>query len=123
VEYFLLLLCVALTALSQVLQKLAARRLSIADECSTEAQQTLHHLRHVLLIRETWFALLSLGGSMLLWLWVLQDIEVSKAFPVISLSLVLVMLISRFTFGEHISLRRWVGAAVITLGVCLVASS
>jgi undecaprenyl phosphate-alpha-L-ara4N flippase subunit ArnE len=125
-EYLLLTISVVLTALSQVWQKLAAHRLDIHyvhDVHRSGAKRFFDHVRQMIVIREAWFALGSLGASMLLWLMVLQHMDISKAFPVVSMSLVLVMLISRFRFGEHIPLRRWLGAAVITLGVCLVASS
>lgn len=122
-DYLLLSLSVLLTALGQLWQKLAARRLLQDSSSDTGRQSHLQTILQIVTIRETWFALFSLAGSMLLWLWVLYGMDVSKAFPVISMSLVLVLLISRWKFGEYISPRRWLGAIVITIGVCLVAGS
>jgi undecaprenyl phosphate-alpha-L-ara4N flippase subunit ArnE len=122
-NYLLLGLSVLLSSMSQIWQKMAADILKEDESLSKLAGPLLHRALRVLRIKETWFALLSLSGSMLLWLWVLYGMDVSKAFPVISMSIVIVMLISRWKFEESVSVRRWFGAVLITIGVCLVASS
>ena len=109
--------------MSQVWQKMAADCLNQSGRLVTREVNILHKALQVLRVRETWLALLSLSGGMFLWLWVLYSMDVSKAFPVVSMSIVLIMLISRWKFGEVVSLRRWLGAVVITIGVFLVASS
>ena len=122
-DYLLLSLSVLLTSMSQVWQKMAADCLNQSGRLVTRKVNILHKALQVLRVRETWLALLSLSGGMFLWLWVLYSMDVSKAFPVVSMSIVLIMLISRWKFGEAVSLRRWLGAVVITIGVFLVASS
>ncbi|GHC32985.1 putative 4-amino-4-deoxy-L-arabinose-phosphoundecaprenol flippase subunit ArnE [Kushneria pakistanensis] len=57
------------------------------------------------------------------WLYVLRDWSVSMAYPMLSLNLVLVMLISKFSFGEVLSVHHWVGCGVILLGVVVIVAS
>ena len=57
---------------------------------------------------------------MLLWLIVLQHLEVSVAYPMLSLNFVLITLAARFIFRENIDRRHWAGVSLIMLGVlCL----
>ena len=47
--------------------------------------------------------------------------DLSYVVPVTSFSYVLSALVAKLYLGEHVSLLRWAGIAVITLGVALVA--
>jgi drug/metabolite transporter (DMT)-like permease len=55
-----------------------------------------------------------------LWLALLANAPLSFLFPMASLGYVGVMLASRVVLKETISLRRWAGASLITLGVAIV---
>jgi len=57
------------------------------------------------------------------WLYGLSKVELSFAFPFVSLSYVLVFLLSWFALGESIPLLRWIGLMTICVGVFLVAKS
>jgi len=65
---------------------------------------------------------LAVAGS-LIWLVVLTRFELSYSNLMVSLTFVLVMLASIAFFKEHISLLRWIGAALIVLGVFFVSQS
>ena len=67
--------------------------------------------------------MLCLGLGALMWLFVLYYMDVSKAFPFLSLNFVIIMLISRFFLKEVISAQRWLGVGFITLGIVLVSLS
>ena len=54
------------------------------------------------------------------WLYGLSKVELSFAFPFVSLSYVFVFLLSMFFLGESIPLMRWIGLLTICLGVVLV---
>ena len=58
-----------------------------------------------------------------LWLTVLYRMDVSRAFPFLSLGTVGVVAASRLWLGEPVSARRWLGVALIALGIALVAST
>lgn len=60
------------------------------------------------------------GLSTVLYLSVLARLELSLAYPTVSLGYVLVMVMSRALFKEPVSPTRWLAAAVICVGVVLV---
>lgn len=67
-----------------------------------------------------WLALASLGFGLLLWLLVLQRMEVGIAYPMLSLNFVLITLAAHFLFKESIDGRHWLGIALVIGGVVLL---
>ena len=67
-----------------------------------------------------WSALLCLGLGLLVWLLVLQRLEVGIAYPMLSLNFVLITLVARYLFKEHIDLRHWCGVGLVIAGVALL---
>jgi len=67
-----------------------------------------------------WLALLCLGLGLLVWLLVLQRLEVGIAYPMLSLNFVLITLVARYLFKETIDLRHWVGVGLVIAGVVLL---
>jgi drug/metabolite transporter (DMT)-like permease len=61
--------------------------------------------------------------SLVLWLVVLSKLDVSYAYPIVSINYAVVALASKFFFKERVSRLRWVGIFVICLGVVLVSLS
>jgi drug/metabolite transporter (DMT)-like permease len=61
------------------------------------------------------------GG--LFWLSVLSRVNLSWAYPMLSLGYVLVLLFSGLILHEQVSSIRWVGALVICVGVYLISRS
>jgi multidrug transporter EmrE-like cation transporter len=58
-----------------------------------------------------------------IWLSVLAEVELSKAFPLSALSYVLIMTVAFFVFGEHLSALQLVGSCLILTGIwCIVAA-
>lgn len=57
------------------------------------------------------------------WLYVLTRVDLSYAFPFLGLTYVLVALASCFLLGEHVSLLRWSGIIIISVGVIFVSVS
>ncbi len=62
------------------------------------------------------------GLSLAFWLVALSNVELSYAYPFISLSYVLILVGSRVCFGEALSPYRLVGVAAVCLGVYAVAA-
>ena len=114
--YGILLLAVTLLTLGQVLQKLAVDRCGQAESAWQLATALLRR-------PELWGALACLAGGMGAWLFVLGSLDVSKAFPFLSLGQILVLLIARLYFHEHLSVARWAGALLIVVGVGLIAAT
>ena len=61
--------------------------------------------------------------SSLFWMIVLSRVELSVAYPLLSLGYVFVLLASFFLFNETVSPVRWLGVLVIMLGVTLISRS
>ncbi len=70
-----------------------------------------------------WLAMLCYGISILLWMSVLSKVEVSFAYPFLSIGYVVSAVIGYFFFGENLSLIRIVGIVVICFGVVLISRS
>lgn len=54
-----------------------------------------------------------------LWLYILSRTPISQAYPIQALAFPLVLVASMIFFHEQISPMKWVGIAVIVLGVCI----
>ncbi len=63
---------------------------------------------------------LSYGFSVLLYFKVLETLDLSLAYPTVSLGYVLVILLSKLFFQEPVTPSRWVAVLVICTGVILV---
>ena len=58
-----------------------------------------------------------------IWLRILAEVPLSLAFPLASVNILGVVLASRVVLGEAVTRRRWIGAAIVTAGVVMVAST
>lgn len=58
--------------------------------------------------------------SSLIWLKMLSKVELSYAYPMISLGYIFIVFLSWLVFKENISLWRWIGVILISVGVILV---
>ena len=61
--------------------------------------------------------------SVVVWIVALSRVDVSIAYPMLSIGYVVNALLAMWLFGETVSPLRWAGIAVILVGVTLVARS
>jgi len=61
--------------------------------------------------------------SVVVWIVALSRVDVSIAYPMLSIGYVVNAVLAASLFGEVVSLQRWLGIAVIIVGVILVARS
>ena len=61
--------------------------------------------------------------AMLIWLYVLKNVEVSYAYPFTALGFVMVMAISYFFLAEQVTLLRIAGIGLIVAGIFLISKS
>jgi len=61
------------------------------------------------------------GIATLLWIWVLREVPLSQAYPLMALSFVLVPAAGALIFGERVTLTYGIGVSLIVLGVVLIA--
>jgi multidrug transporter EmrE-like cation transporter len=64
-----------------------------------------------------WIGIAGMVSSFIIWPAVLAALDLSVAFPLGSMSFVLIPLLSIVFLGEHISALRWFGILVITSGI------
>jgi drug/metabolite transporter (DMT)-like permease len=70
-----------------------------------------------------WIWGLTFVAATALWLVGLQRVDLSYAYPLVSLGYVLVAILAMVVFHEKIDRGRWTAIAVIGLGVVLIAGS
>jgi len=58
-----------------------------------------------------------------LWLLGLQKLDLSYAYPLLSVGYILVNVLSAIFFNERVDRMRWIAVAVISVGVVLIAGS
>lgn len=118
-----LLLSIVLTAIGQIFMKLSAVNLTSWGELQehlNERQLTSHEidgLQYLTLGIGSYFA------SMLLWVYVLSFLKLSRAYPLLSLAYVLVYLGAIFWPGlnEQASAEKNIGILIIIIGVFIVS--
>lgn len=77
------------------------------------------------LLREPWI-LAGLGVyavEFVVWVRILAIAPLNIAFPVASLNILGIVFAGRVFLGETVNLRQWAGAALITVGVAVVAQT
>jgi len=108
----LALIAVTLSAIAQLILKLGMARipgvasLSLQDSIPLTAGSSI-----------VWAGLVVYALSALLWLGVLARMELSAAYPLTALSIVLTVVFGRVAFSEHLGAGRTVGVALIVLGL------
>ena len=68
-----------------------------------------------------WLAVGLYGGATLLWIYILQQVPLSRAYPFAALGFVLVPLFAWSLFGEALGLPYLVGALLIVAGISVIA--
>ena len=61
--------------------------------------------------------------SAVIWSYLLTKLNISIVQPILALTYVATPILAVFILGEHVPLMRWVGIAIIIVGVIVVARS
>jgi drug/metabolite transporter (DMT)-like permease len=110
--YVIAIICVLGIATGQILFKLSAASMHQANNFFDKRSLVI-----------LFFALALYGITTLAWVWVLQKIELGRAYPLMALAFVLVPIGSHFIFGERFNLYYVMGVVVIMLGILLTIKS
>lgn len=110
--YFIALLCVVGIAAGQILFKMSAIELHKAGSIFSVS---------VMIILGSAFALY--GFTTIAWVWVLQKIELGKAYPLMALAFAIVPVGSYFFLGERFSHQYFIGVALIMAGIIVAVKS
>ena len=106
----LLLICTFITSAAQICLKLGVAKLPVL---TLELSALLVIATNYVLIA----GFILYGIASVLFLISLKNLDLSVAYPVISLSFAWVYILSIFILGEKTSILTWAGIAVIILGV------
>lgn len=85
-----------------------------------------HHLDNIfyaLQTKEILCGILLYMVEYVLWIAFLASVAISKAFPLSSIQIVLILLASKFILKERITKRRWIGGVLIMIGIYLVGEA
>ena len=115
-EYLFFAVAVLLITAGQVMQKLASDKVSGQDPTQSIATRFIR-------CTEFWIAIFCLGLGTVVWLLALSTMEVSKAYPMLSLSFVLTTIVARVHLKEAVSPGRWLGVCLICAGAALMAGA
>ena len=80
-------------------------------------------LPRVLSIPTVWIGLFLYGLSAFFWLIVLSHYDLSYAYPMLSISYILIPLLAWIVFGEQIPIMRGISIAIICIGVIILSRS
>lgn len=106
-----LMLAIVANAVGQILFKISADRMRDQAEGLIVAYVTSPYI---------WFAIGFYFAASFVWVWVLQWLPLSTAYPVMSLVFILVPLAGILLFNETQDFRFFFGAALILCGIFLV---
>ena len=109
---------ITLEVMATVLFKQGTSRLS-----NSIRQGWLSHIDNImnaLRTKEIALGILLYAIEYVLWIAFLASVDISKAFPLSSVQIVLILLASRIILKEHINQYRWLGATLIIVGIYLV---
>jgi multidrug transporter EmrE-like cation transporter len=70
-----------------------------------------------------WAGLTLFGISAVFWLVVLSKVPLSFAYPFVGVSYIVIVLVARLVLHEHVPALRWVGVAVVAMGIAIVGLS
>jgi len=115
----LILVSVFLGAIGQVLVKYGATGLQL----NFGGKYLVESIFSILKNMPVMCGIISYGVSFLLWIKVLSKVELSYAYPMVSIGYIITMIFSYFLFKENISFIRLLGVFFIIIGVILIARS
>lgn len=111
-SYFVAFICVVGIAVGQILFKLSAA--SLARTGSLFALQTMAILGSAFVLY---------GLTTIAWVWVLQKIELGRAYPLMALAFVMVPIGSHFFLGERFNSQYFLGVVIIMIGIIVAVRS
>jgi multidrug transporter EmrE-like cation transporter len=120
VSFLLILISVALNASAQLLLKRATQAMGLA---ATDVASSWAVIVRAAVSPWVWAGLAAYVVSVTLWILVLSRVDVSYAYPMVSLGYVMAALAAWLFLHEDVSLTRIIGIGVVCIGVVLITRS
>ena len=116
----LVLVTVAFNVVGQYLMK---RGMMDVGRISGDLQMIVASISRAFLNPWVIAGVVAYGMSSIFWLVLLSRVDLSYAYPALSLGYVMVTLVGVLFLGEQVSTMRWLGVIVICTGVVLLSRS
>lgn len=113
-----ILISVLLGALGQIFVKMGAGNIDFKFEGIKIFSLFVNILRNIPIMIGIILYLI----SFIIWIKVLSEVDLSYAYPMVSLGYVFVLIISHFLFNENISIMKIVGIIFIVVGVIFIST-
>ncbi|MBI2934954.1 MAG: EamA family transporter [Chloroflexi bacterium] len=117
----LVFICVVMGAFGQIFMKMGMEKIGPIGSISRLLQREF--LLHIFTTAPVMLGLALYAVSAFLWLAALSSLNVSFAYPLLSLAYVLVAVISYFMLKEPITAIRWIGIIMTVVGSFLITRS
>lgn len=117
---YLILLSIFLNSAAQILVKYGARGIQFDFSSWNHFITTMIGIIKNLPVMS---GLVLYGLSFLVWVKVLSQVDMSYAYPMVSIGYIIIMLFSYLLFKENITIVRLIGVFFIIIGVIFVARS
>ena len=120
ISFALILTGVLLNAVAQLALKASVQHTGAIDLKLAGAWPVAQQL-----LREPalWGGLFCYGISVVIWILALSRVDVSIAYPMLSIGYVVNAILAWYLFGEALTLERMLGIGIIILGVFVLARS
>lgn len=114
-KYLLALISIVLGSVAQYFLKVGMNSVGVDNLSLMEV------IKKALSSVSLWGGIACYGASMLFWLYVLSQMELSKAYPLVSLGYVFTLFIGYFCLGESLSAGKIIGVLLIVSGVIFLS--
>ena len=120
ISFSLIITGVLLNAIAQLALKASVREMGEIKLSLNDAWPVTQQL---MLEPSLWFGLLCYGVSVIIWILALSRVDVSIAYPMLSIGYIVNAIFAWYLFGEALTVERLTGIGVIILGVYILARS
>ena len=116
----LIIISVVLNCIAQLCMK---KSMMGAGEITGGVQGLLLAIPTMIVNLYLWLSLICYALSILMWMVVLSRVDVSYAYPFLSIGYILSAIVGYYAFGENVTPIRIAGIIVICIGVVLISRS
>ena len=106
-----------LMSLGQIFFKKTALSLAVNSD---EGLSLLDGIFKALLVPWLYMALCVYGIATIFWIYILQRIPLSLAYPFSALAMIMVPIIAVYLFGERLTWSYWIGVLFILTGIIII---
>ncbi len=114
IKYLAALISIFLGAFAQYFFKLGVKKIKLTFDVN---------FWHIFQNYQIWTGLFLYGLSVIIWFYVLSQLELSKAYPLVSIGYVLTLIIGYFWLDEALTLYKIIGIGFIIIGVIFISNS